>query len=166
MSSRSRRIVAAAAASLALAAWLGVGCEGGDAEETGSPSTPDVEELRPQMQPESSESTAPSTEGGDTALDGITAEEAKRRGVFVAEFDARLDIVSSTDGDYELVNVGNRADRYQISLDPPLSGTVQPSTLTLEPGETSTIRVEADPDTTVLVHSAGRDEEIAAHPVG
>ncbi len=118
----------------------------------GTPSTDDAAEATP----------AASSSAG--AEDGIGAGEAKDRGVFVNDYDARLELVRSTDSAAVLTvtNAGNEADRYTLTVDPAAGARVTPAELALEPGQEATVEVEFGEPATVRLESSGRGDEVAA----
>lgn len=117
----------------------------------GTPSPDDAAEATP---------PASSPAGAD---DGIGAGEAKDRGVFVNDYDARLELVRSTASAAVLTvtNAGEKADRYTLTV-APAAGQVTPAELTLEPGEEATVEVEFSAPATVRLESSGRGDEVAA----
>ena len=136
---------------LVLVAYLGAAACGGGEDEAVAPSAPSV--------------VAPPSPAG---TNGISADEAKRLGVFVAEFDARLDgPVRTSEGRrvFRLVNVGQRDDRYQVSVEPASSGTVEPAELALTTGQSSDLTVRTTAPATLRIWSIGRGAEIAAQPL-
>jgi hypothetical protein len=140
-----------------VAVGLLAGCGAGQPgdPDAGGPPTPSV----------------PSSAGG-----GISAQEARERGVFTAEFDARLEPPpGAVEGDvrgsaeFRLVNVGAAADVYELTVDPPSAGSVEPATVELEPAGDTVVTVTltaADQDSVLRVVSAGRGAEIAAFVLG
>jgi hypothetical protein len=99
-----------------------------------------------------SPSSSPSASPSSTDR-GISADEARRSGVFTAEFDAVLDVRSAQQ--LELRNVGAQTDEYLVTVEP--GGHVKPERVRLEPGESTTIQVTDGSGSTVQVASTGRD---------
>ena len=95
--------------------------------------------------------------------EGISAKEAKRHGVFVNDFDAKL---TGTGTRLTLRNVGHKTDTYSISLAPRSAGTVTPRTATLRAGRRMSVTVKLAGKGSVRVFSQGRGAEIADAPVG
>ncbi len=116
-------------------------------------------------------STAPAgTQGNSTPgqESGISAEEAKRRSVFVGPYDAKLDLRDREAGHTTLTlrNVGTKPDSYSLRLDPPSAGTLSPAQIHLAPGKEVSIRVDVRSQATVKVNSHGRNgAEITDAPV-
>ncbi len=85
---------------------------------------------QPQSVPPSPTARANASVGPPEGQDGISADEAKRRGVFTGRFDARLLATgSATAGQRKalLQNAGQERDSYRISLEPVGAGEVHPA---------------------------------------
>jgi hypothetical protein len=102
---------------------------------------------------------------------GISADQAKRDGVFVAAYDARFEdqraVSTSTGATLVLTNVGTSPDTYRIAVDPPSAGSVDPETVTLQPGQSARLAVASSTPAVVVARSDGRGgEPVAERTVG
>jgi hypothetical protein len=94
---------------------------------------------------------------------GIGFVEASKRGVLVADFDAKFGEPTTSGGliTVPLINVGRHDDTYLITIEPSPAGAVMPATADVAAGDTVTITVRLTDQATVNVFSTGRDAEIA-----
>lgn len=106
------------------------------------------------------------TDTTGTTDNGISANEAKARGVFAADYDARFEDQRSTSNSGKsvlvLTNIGNKEDTYTITVNPPEAGPVSPSTTTVASGQSIQLTIQHNKQVEVKVHSHGRGTEIAS----
>ncbi|MGH3751495.1 MAG: hypothetical protein ACRDRP_02165 [Pseudonocardiaceae bacterium] len=97
---------------------------------------------------------------------GISADEAKARGVFAADYDARFEDQRSTSNSGKsmlvLTNIGNKEDTYTITVNPPEASSVSPDTTTVASGRSTQLTVQHNGQVEVKVRSHGRGTEIAS----
>jgi hypothetical protein len=94
---------------------------------------------------------------GPNAEDGISADEARRRGVFAGDHDVAVEVRTTVAGTevVELSNVGRRSDTYLLRLVPSEAGTLATSEVTLGPDERFRVTFELHAPATLTVHSYG-----------
>jgi hypothetical protein len=99
---------------------------------------------------------------------GIGAGAARTGGVFSAPYDAALrgtDHATAGRTTLRLINTGQKADSYRISVRPAGAATLTPATAELDPGAGTELRLRLTADVTVHVFSVGRGAEVADLPI-
>jgi len=106
---------------------------------------------------------SPQSSDGQHADSGISASEAKERGVFTADYESQLKKANDPGRAVEIIlsNLGSKSDTYEMRLEPSSAAVPLPAVVSLAAGASAVIRVNTEKPVEIHAFSRGRGADIA-----